>query len=205
MRTVPLALAKGPVKRFTMIEERATLAWLAQMGVIELHTFLGLAHDLEHPTAVLFDLDPTAPAGLLEAAAVALLVRRKLQRLGIGARAKTSGSAGMHVHSAAEAGATYAETRSLAAQIARELASEHPDLVSDRLDKSGRVGRILVDVRQNSMRLTTVAPYSLRATRRPHVSTPVTWSEVELACDRRDASKLIFAAPDVVRRVRGGP
>jgi len=202
VRTVPLALAKGPVKEFTLVDERATLAWLAQMGVIELHTFLGLAHDLEHPTDVLFDLDPGAPAGLLEAAEVALLLRDRLERMGLEARPKTSGSAGMHVLVPVAKGATYAETRALAAALAKELAEAHPGLVSDRImGRAERAGRVLVDARQNATRLTTVVAYSLRATRRPTVSTPVSWDEVRAAAAAGDASSLVFTAPDVVRRL----
>lgn len=202
VRTVPLALVKGPVKELTLVDERATLVWLAQMGVIELHTFLGRAHDLEHPTAVLFDLDPTPPAGLLAAAQVALLLRDRLDGMGLAAHAKTSGSAGIHVLVPTAPGATYAETRARAARLAKELAEARPDLVSDQImGRAARAGRVLVDARQNAMRLTTIVAYSLRAARRPTVSTPVTWEEIRGACERRDASSLVFLAGDVVRRV----
>ncbi len=203
VRTVPIALAKGPVKEFTLVDDRATLVWLAQMGVIELHTFLGLAHDLEHPTAVLFDLDPAPPARLLEAADVALLLRDRLVEMGLEAQAKTSGSAGMHVLVPVNhPRATYAETRALATRVAKELADVRPDLVSDRImGRADRAGRVLIDARQNAMRLTTVVAYSLRATRRPTVSTPVTWDEVRTACEARETSSLVFTADDVVRRL----
>lgn len=200
VRTVPIALAKGAVKNFTLVDGRATLVWLAQMGVIELHTFLGTAHDLGHPTDVLFDLDPTPPAGLLEAADVALILFERLTAMALAPRVKTSGSLGMHVLVPTERGATYAETRAFAVEIAAELAAARPDLVSDRMERAARIGRVLVDARQNSMRLTTVVPYSLRASRRPTVSTPVTWDEVRYACAHRDASALVFTASDVVRR-----
>lgn len=199
---VTLELAKGGERDFTIANSRATLAWLAQMGTIELHSFLGLAHDLEHPTDVVFDLDPTAPAGLVEAAKVALWLRDRLSAAGIEARAKTSGSVGIHVLApVAEPGAvTYAQTKAIAAALARELATAHPDLVTDRLEKSGREGRVLVDARQNSMRLTTVLPYSLRAAPRPTVSMPVTWKELEAAVRADDETRLVFLASDVLAR-----
>jgi bifunctional non-homologous end joining protein LigD len=202
VRTVPITLAKGGEKRFTLVDERATLVWLAQMGVIELHTFLGRAHDLEHPTDILFDLDPSAPAGLVEAADVALLLLDRLTRLGHAPRVKTSGSVGLHVLIPASPGSTHVETRAFAAQVASELAKERPELVSDRMERAARIGRVLVDVRQNAMRLTTVAAYSLRSTPRPTVSTPITWDEVRAACATRDASSLVFLASDVMRRVQ---
>jgi bifunctional non-homologous end joining protein LigD len=90
---------------------------------------------------------PRPRRGLLEAAEVALLVRERLEGMGLQPYAKTSGSAGMHVLVPTERGATYAETRALAVRIAKELATARPDLVSDRMARAGRAGRVLVDAR----------------------------------------------------------
>jgi bifunctional non-homologous end joining protein LigD len=199
VRAIPLVLVKGPTKEFTLVDERATLVWLVQMGVIELHTFLGRAGDLEHPTDIVFDLDPTAPAGLLEAADVALFLRERLVAEGFAPRVKTSGSIGMHVLAPARPGATYDETRALASRLAKELTVAHPELVTDRMERSARAGRVLLDARQNAQRLTTVVAYSLRSTPTPNVSTPLTWAEVERACGRRSRSDLVFSAHDVAR------
>jgi bifunctional non-homologous end joining protein LigD len=204
VRSVPIQLANGTTRRFTLVDERATLVWLVQMGAIELHTFLGLANDLARPTATLFDLDPTEPAGLLEAAEVALLVRQRLASVGIEAAAKTSGSAGIHVLAPAGQRTTFDETRALAVDIAAELAHERPDLVCTQMHGSARIGRVLIDTRQNSMRLTTIVPYSLRAARRPTVSTPVTWDELSAACERRDERSIVFTADEAARRI-GSP
>jgi bifunctional non-homologous end joining protein LigD len=201
MRTVPIMLAKGEERAFTLVEERATLAWLAQMGTIELHTFLGRGADLEHPTQVVFDLDPTAPAGLIEAAEVALRLHERLAKLELAPLVKTSGSVGMHVVVPLEAPAEHTHTRAFAQRVAKELADAHPETVSDRLLRAGREGKVLVDARQNAMRLTMVVPYSLRSTPRPRVSTPVTWSEVEAAVRRGDGDGLVFEASEMVDRV----
>jgi bifunctional non-homologous end joining protein LigD len=199
--TIRLMLAKGEEKAFTRVDQRATLVWLAQMGTIELHTFLGRATDLETPTQVVLDLDPTSPAGLLEAAQVALLLRDRLVGLGLAPLVKTSGSIGMHVVLPLADARGHAETRAFAQHLAKELAEAHPERVSDRLERAGRAGKVLVDARQNARRLTMVVPYSLRSTPRPNVSTPVTWEEIEKAVAGGDAASLVFEADQVVRRV----
>ncbi len=199
IRAARIALAgNGAVKEFTIAEERAALAWLAQMGTIELHTFLGRASDLATPTAVLFDLDPSPPAGLAEAARVACILHEKLRGLGLVAFAKTSGSLGVHVVVPLNVPATHAETRAFAQRIAAELSAEHPALVSAQFARAGREGKVLVDARQNAERLTSVVPWSLRAADQPTVSTPVTWAE--LATD----APLVFTAAEAMKRAGRG-
>lgn len=200
LRAIPLRLANGEEKAFTLIDDRAGLAWLAQMGTIELHTFLGHTRALAHPTAILFDLDPSAPAGLLEAAEAALALRARLDARGLSAIVKTSGSLGVHVSVPIDACATYDETRGLAREVARELANAEPSRITDRMPRAERAGRVLVDVRQNAERLTTVVPYSLRTTPRPSVSMPVTWDEIDQAVRARDPDRLVFGPADALAR-----
>jgi bifunctional non-homologous end joining protein LigD len=202
IRTVPIALRSGEVKRFTIVEDRATLVFLAQVAALELHTFLAPASALESPSHILFDLDPTPPAYLLDAAEVALLLDRALTSRGVPPSVKTSGSSGLHVLVPAAEGSSYAHTRELAAEIAREVAAERPELVTMALPRAERAGKVLVDVRQNSSRLTVVVPYSPRSTPRPRISTPVTWDEIRRAVLDGQTSQLEFDADDVRRRVR---
>lgn len=187
--TMELALMKGPRKRFTLVRERAALVWLAQMGTIEIHAFPGLPHDLERTTTVLFDLDPTGRAGLLEVADVALSLRERLAGRGLTAHVKTSGSRGLHV--------TAELAEPIAVREARAIAEEEASALAHEL----RAADVLIDARQNSARLTTVVPYSLRSTSRPLVSTPVSWDELATAIRARDPSRLVFSAEAVVRRV----
>jgi bifunctional non-homologous end joining protein LigD len=98
--------------------------------------------------------------------------------------------------------ATSTSARAEAAAIASEIAARRPDLVELRMGAQNRVGRVLIDVRQNAVRLTTVAPYSLRATRLPRVSTPLAWVEVEEAVLHRDPARLDFSAAAIAARVR---
>jgi bifunctional non-homologous end joining protein LigD len=201
VRTAPLALADGTVKRFTLVDERAALAWLAQMGTVEIHTFLGALPELERPTMVLFDLDPASADGILDTALVACRLRSRLTDMGLVPLAKTSGGTGMHVVAPLPGDVSYAETRGLAQRIASEIAAVLPELVTMRMARAERRGRVLIDVRQNSARLTTVAPYSLRANTRPTASVPLTWSEVEAAVATGNAGMLVFEAADVIARL----
>jgi bifunctional non-homologous end joining protein LigD len=201
IRTVPLALKSGAVKRFTLADERASLAWLAQMGTIELHTFLAAWPDVDRPTTVVFDLDPAGPGGVVDAARVALMLRDRVVDAGLEPFVKTSGSAGMHVLVPVAAPVTYAETHAFARRLAAAAAAEMPDLVTDRLPRAERAGRVLVDVRQNARRLTTVVPYSLRTTDRPTVSMPVAWSEVASAVATGYAGSMVFEAAAAIARV----
>lgn len=201
LRATTLTLANGKVKAFTIVDDRAGLAWLAQMGCIELHTFLAAMPDLEKPTCVLFDLDPTPPSSIADAAFAAVVLRDHLAARGLVAFAKTTGSLGLHVVVPLAGPVTYDETRAFANDVARALVARHPDRISDALARAARVGRVLVDVRQNSRRLTMAVPYSLRSAPRPFASTPVEWTEVERAAAEANPSLLAFEAPQVLERV----
>lgn len=187
--TLELALRKGPYKRFTLVRERAALVWLAQMSTIEIHAFPGLPHDLERTSSVLFDLDPKPGADLVTVAEVGLALREHLAQRDLAARVKTSGSRGLHV--------TAEVPEPIAMREARAIA-EH---AATALERELSAASVTLDARQNSPRLTTVVPYSLRSTSRPLVSTPVSWDEIASAVRTRDPSRLVFSAGDVVRRV----
>ena len=192
LRTEPIRLRNGEVRNYCVVEDQAGLAWLASRSVIELHPFLGG----ERPQAVAFDLDPGVPAGLVECAEVALLLR---DRLGQRAVVKTSGSVGLHVF--VPTTATYEETRAFARDVAEELTSARPDLAVSTTDRAAREGKVLVDWMQNARMRSTVAPYSLRAAPWPTVSTPVSWEEVERCAAERRPELLTFLPWDVLDRV----
>jgi bifunctional non-homologous end joining protein LigD len=170
LRTESIQLVKGNVKRFCVAEERAALVWLAQMGTIEVHTFLGRLPDLSRPTHVVFDLDPGPACALRTVASVAQRLLEELDRRSLPADVKTSGAAGIHVMVPTTL-PTFAHTRALAADVARSIAGD--DVTATMQNKAARADKVLIDVRQNSERLTIVAPYSLRATDHPSVSLPI--------------------------------
>jgi bifunctional non-homologous end joining protein LigD len=183
---------------YVVVDDEATLVWLANLADLELHTSLALATDPERPTLVAFDLDPGPPATVVECCRVALLLRGMFEGLGLECFAKTSGSKGMQVYVPINGDATFAQTKSFAKAVAELLAREEPGLVVARQTKSARKGKVLVDWSQNDRIKTTVNAYSLRALERPTVSTPVTWDEVRAA---RTVEDLTFEAGDVLRRV----
>jgi bifunctional non-homologous end joining protein LigD len=186
---------------FCAVDDLATLVWVANLGTIELHPFLARRAQLERPTAVVFDLDPGPPAGLVECCRVALGLRALLEEAGLSGFAKVSGSLGLHVLVPVASGHSWDETKSFARALARILASETPDEVVDRQARRLREGKVLVDWLQNDPTRSTVAPYSLRAEGWPTVSAPVAWDEIEGAlADRRD-DVLVFEPASALDRI----
>src|SRR5215469_14116149 len=138
-------------------------------------------HGLE-PDLLVFDLDPGAPATIVECCRVAEALRPVLEEDGLRALPKTSGGKGLQLY--APIGGMNAEQASAKAkEYAERLEGDMPKLVVSRMTKSLRTGKVLIDWSQNNGSKTTIAPYSLRAREHPTVSTPVTWDEVE-SCRR---------------------
>lgn len=187
---------------YTLVQDPATLAWTANLAAIELHPSLSLARDMEHPTAVVFDLDPGDGAGLDECAEVALLLEGLFSQLRLRSVVKTSGSKGLQVYvPLGERVATYDETKPFARRIAELLERRLPELVVSRMAKRLRAGKVLVDWSQNDVHKTTVAVYSVRAKERPTVSTPLAWDELREAHAAGAAQRLAFEPAEVLRRV----
>jgi bifunctional non-homologous end joining protein LigD len=186
---------------FCLAEDVPTLVWAANIADLELHTSMSLAREMERPTMMVFDLDPGPPAGIVECCEVALAIHALLERLGLQSFPKTSGSKGLQVYVPLNGPATYDETKTFAHAVAKLLEAEQPDRVLSRMTKALRVGKVFVDWSQNDLHKTTVCVYSLRARERPTVSTPVRWAEVAAVARGKDASRLVFEAGDVLRRV----
>jgi bifunctional non-homologous end joining protein LigD len=201
MTTHPIVGRRGETLHYCVVEERASLAWLANLGTIELHPHLWTTDRPTEPTVLVLDLDPGPPAGLAEAARVALLVRRRLDDLGLPSLVKTSGGLGLHVLVPLAPGATFGATKAFGRSLARALARERPELVVERSVRSERAGRVYLDWVQNDAGRQLVAPYSLRATPVPMVSTPVSWEEVEAAAAGTAETSLRFGPRQVVERV----
>ncbi|HEX5268156.1 MAG TPA: non-homologous end-joining DNA ligase [Acidimicrobiales bacterium] len=200
--TIPIPSRRGSDKmiNYCLADDLPTLVWLANLAAIELHPLLARRPDVERPTTLVFDLDPGPPAGMGACAEVAMLVRQVLGRWDLEAYPKTSGSKGLQMYVPLNTAVSYDDTKSLAHGVAAELTRSHPRLVVERMDKSVRGGKVLIDWSQNHPTKTTVAVYSLRARERPTVSTPVSWDEVERAASDPDAD-LSFDAAAVLERV----
>jgi bifunctional non-homologous end joining protein LigD len=201
VRTVTLPVPGSTMNRetidFVIVEELATLVWLANLAALELHVpQWRVPKRARKPRTdlIVFDLDPGAPATIKECCEVALALRELLTADGLEPVAKTSGSKGMQVSAP-----TTVDDPGLPSQyahaLAQQLEAEHPKLIVSRMSKSLRPGKIFVDWSQNNPAKTTVAPYSLRARDEPTVSTPLSWDEVG------SGAVLRFTAPEVLDRV----
>jgi bifunctional non-homologous end joining protein LigD len=181
----------GPPIQYIVCNSARTLAWLAGVGGIELHPFLHKVPRIEVATQVVFDLDPGEGADLRHCARVALLLRDALP---LRSFAKVSGSKGIQVYVPLNSGATHDQTETFARLVAGELARAFPKLVTEKMSKALRRGKVFIDWSQNADYKTTVAVYSLRAT--GLVSMPVRWEE--LSAPRA----LRFEPAEAVARVR---
>jgi bifunctional non-homologous end joining protein LigD len=166
-----------------------------------LHPSLSLAADIECPRTMVFDLDPGPPANIVQCCQVGVWLRDIFEHFKLESFPKTSGSKGLQIYVPLNTKTSYEETKPFAHALARLLENEHRDLVVSDMKKAIRTGKVLVDWSQNDQHKTTIGVYSLRARERPTVSTPVTWDEVERALKKKDASLLVFEAPQVLKRV----
>ena len=185
---------------YCMVEDVATLVWAANLADIELHTSLSLGKKIEQPTVLVFDLDPGAPADMVQCCQVGLWVREVFQRLGLASFPKTSGSKGLQVYVPLNRAVTYEETKPFAHELARLLERAKPELIVSDMKKALRVGKIFVDWSQNDQYKTTVCVYSLRAKESPTASTAVSWKEVETCLKKTDPSLLRFEFDKTIQR-----
>jgi bifunctional non-homologous end joining protein LigD len=163
---------------YVLCNDLDTLIWLANIAAVEIHMPFSKADSREKPDMVFFDVDPEPPATYKEAATVALLIKEKLDVLGLESYVKTSGKKGFHVIVPIVAADSFKETRSFVHKIGLQLAKEH-NLVVSEFSETKKPGKVFVDYLQNSHGRTMVAPYSLRAVPEATVSTPLEWSEVK--------------------------
>jgi bifunctional non-homologous end joining protein LigD len=170
---------KGEDISFCRLDETAALLWSVNHGNLEMHPLLSVAPDFDTPTAVIFDLDPGEPAGILDAAEVALVLRDMLRGVGLESFAKTSGSRGVQVYVPLNTPVGFEATKRFAREVAEVMAARMGDRVVAQAARRLRAGKVLVDWGQNDRHKSTVAPYSLRAKLAwPTVSAPLAWEEV---------------------------
>ena len=193
----------GRQLRFCVVDDLASLLWLANQAVIELHPFQWLLEAPRQPNVLVFDLDPGPPADVVECARVALLLRDLLDDLGLISYPKTSGSLGLHVHAPLGQPHQGDQVKAFARTVAEALAQRYPDQVVAAMKKTTRRGRVFVDWLQNDPTRQTVVPYSLRGAPVPTVATPVSWEEVEQAVANGRPEALTFLAEHVLERVNG--
>jgi bifunctional non-homologous end joining protein LigD len=171
---------------FPVVDSLATLTWLANLAALELHVHqwtVDAKGRPENPDKMVIDLDPGEPAGLMECAQVALLVRDRLGTEGLDCLPVTSGSKGIHLYADLDRSRDTDQVRDHAREIAEELEKAHPALVISQMTKARRGGKVFLDWSQNSGSKTTIAPYSLRGRELPTVAAPRTWEEIEAGAE----------------------
>jgi bifunctional non-homologous end joining protein LigD len=192
----------GAAIQYVVIDDRATLAWCANMASLELHPFLHRADALEKPTSVVFDLDPGEGVTVIATARLALVLRDVLARVGLKSFAKFSGSKGIQVFAPLNTQVTYGQTQPFARAVAEWFRNEHPDLIVFEMTRTARAGKVFIDWSQNSDFKTTVAVYSLRAKADPPcVSLPVTWDEMEAMVHENDTERFCLWPADTLTRL----
>ncbi|KOU04225.1 MULTISPECIES: non-homologous end-joining DNA ligase [Streptomyces] len=194
--TAPVPHSEDRSARQPVVGDLASLMWAANL-VVEFHTPQWRTGAPGIADRLVLDLDPGAPATVVECCAVALWLRERLAADGLTAYGKTSGSKGLHLlvplePTPSEAASAYAK------QLAQEAEAALPELALHRMKRALRPGKVFVDFSQNAASKTTAAPYTLRARPEPTVSAPVTWDEIA-GC--REPGALVFRAGDVAGRL----
>jgi bifunctional non-homologous end joining protein LigD len=171
--------SKGVID-FPMIQDRAALLWVINLGCIDLNQWYATCDGVDTPDYVHFDLDPGAGAGFERVLETALVVRESLDALKMPSLVKTTGSKGLHIYVPIVRGPAQGDVRTFAHVLAQELARRHPALITAeyRIARRPR-GRVLVDYNQNRWGSTLASVYSVRPRPEATVSTPVSWKEIE--------------------------
>src|SRR5438067_343666 len=186
---------------YCLAQDLPTLVWAANLADLELHTSLARKRDVARPTMMVFDLDPGAPADIVQCCQVGLWLRDLLARMKLKSFAKTSGSKGLQVYVPLNTSAMFDQTKDLSRALAQHLETDHADLVTSNMSKAARTGKVFVDWSQNDEHKTTICVYSLRAKEEPTVSTPVTWDEVENCLKKKKVDFLKVRFDETLARV----
>jgi bifunctional non-homologous end joining protein LigD len=180
IETCPIAHGSGNVIEFPMIQDRAALLWVVNLGCIDLNQWYARCDDVNRPDYLHFDLDPTPGATFAQVRDAGLVVREALDALRMPSYVKTTGSKGLHVYVPIVRGPEQKQVWTFAKALARELAARHPALVTAEYRVARRPRRrVLVDYNQNAWGRTLASVYSVRPRPAATVSTPVTWDEIE--------------------------
>jgi bifunctional non-homologous end joining protein LigD len=169
----------GKPEPYITLDNRETLAGLAQMGVLEIHPWGSKNDDLERPDRITMDLDPDTSIAWPVLADAAFDVRKRLKHLGLESFLKTTGGKGLHVVVPITPEHDWATIKGFARGLAFAMEKSSPSLYLSKMTKSARVGKIYIDYLRNERGATAVAPYSPRARAGVNVSMPLSWNELE--------------------------
>jgi bifunctional non-homologous end joining protein LigD len=191
LRTVTLSFPSGRTAEELVVDDAAGLAWIVNLGCIELHPHPVRSADLDHPDELRVDLDPGPGTAWSDVKAVALQVQSMLEEMGLQGWPKTSGSRGMHVNVRIEPRWTFTDVRRAALALSRAVERRVPTLASSKWWKEERHG-VFLDYNQNAKDRTTSSAYSVRPLPDARVSAPLEWHEVP-DCDPADFTVLTMS------------
>jgi DNA ligase D-like protein (predicted polymerase) len=192
IRTVTLSFPSGRTAEEVVVDDEAGLAWVVNLGSIELHPHAVRTTDLDHPDELRIDLDPGPGVQWADVRRVALEVRALLEEVGLRGWPKTSGSRGMHVNVRIHPKWTFTEVRRAAVAFSRAVERRVPKLATSKWWKEERHG-VFLDYNQNAKDRTTCSAYSVRPLPDARVSTPLAWDEVP---DSDPAAFTLFTVPE---------
>jgi bifunctional non-homologous end joining protein LigD len=189
---------KTKVGEYLVVDTLAALVGLAQIDILEIHTWNSVVADLERPNRVVFDLDPAPDVEWARVVAAARLVRARLGSVGLESWVKTTGGKGLHVVAPLSPGSTWEAGATFSREVAEAIVREEPRGYVAHMAKAARAGKIFIDYLRNVRGATSVAAYSTRARPEAPVAVPLDWDELSprLRSDR-------FTIESVPRRLAG--
>ena len=192
LRTVTLSFPSGRTAEEVVVDDAAGLAWIVNLGCIELHPHAVRTDDLDHPDELRIDLDPIPGVEWADVRRVAMEVKKLLEEVGLRGWPKTSGSRGMHVNARIQQRWTFTEVRRAALALSREIERRAPTLATSKWWKEERHG-VFLDYNQNAKDRTTCSAYSIRPLPDARVSAPLRWEEIP-NCEPGDFTVLTMPA-----------
>ena len=177
IRVATLTFPSGRTADEVVVDDAAGLAWVANLGCVDLNPHPIRADDMEHPDELRVDLDPVPGVAWPQVREVALVAREALEAVGLVGWPKTSGSRGIHINVRIERKWTYGQVRRAALALARDVEARAPSIATSKWWKEERHG-VFLDYNQNAKDRTVASAYSIRPTPDARVSAPVTWDEL---------------------------
>lgn len=179
VKTAEISQQDAEPINFCLVNDLETLMWVENLASLELHVPLARAYSPETPDSMVFDLDPGDPANILDCARVALILRDLLAGMGLVSYVKTSGQKGLHVLVPLNRKeTTFEDTKTFSRAVAEIMQKHYPDLVTARMAKKERSGKVFINWSQNDSKKTMICVYSLRAREKPFVSFPLEWKDL---------------------------
>ncbi len=200
--TAEISRDSGEKMTVCLVNDLDTLMWVENLASLELHVPLSRAASPETPDALVFDLDPGQEAGIPECAHVALILRDLLAELKLASFVKTSGMKGIHVLVPLNRKkTTFDDTKQFSKSVAEVLERNYPDLVTAKMAKEQRTGKVFINWSQNDSSKTMVCVYSLRAAQQPTVSFPLNWKDMQSLSKKGPVGKKQILYSEAVSRL----